>query len=433
MTVIASSALLDEASRVRLAAATLASAIWAVNSTAVQVHSQWLSLHAAYRAPEADIVLRAMDPPRASAAHLLESGGLAQGALLQYADRLGDLARWPRATAAERSAIHQARQAAEWACAAALESIRRPAGRMAGTRRAVLGPLWNYTRADSWVPPYAPQSHAPRCEPAGDPWRHPDESADGGLSRFVEQWAGLAPPDADDPTSHALYAFSMLGFVGATRADWMITIEYGTFRPRGANGRPVPVSSLGTAQRFAAGAGSVSTKEGLTTTQRLKTFTPGGTFEAKGHKGAQHKHWAKSATRWGRANTAVTVASTGWATWQDNSGHPTDRRIGRTVTQTAAVAGGAVAGGQAGALVGSAIGTAIVPGAGTLVGATVGGLVGGFAGSELGGWVGDQVADVGEEAGDLIGDSLDWVGNHSLAAGADLAGTDLFDTVTFWD
>lgn len=392
---------LDGAADVQHAALNVIGALRPVQVTAVGVRSRWLALAAAYRAPETEVLLGAMNGPADRAGLLTDVALAAQSALLSYAGRLGDLARWPSTTAAERAALKQAHMAAQWDCAEALRAIPRP--------------------------PHADHRSSP-AHPVCRAWTPPATNGSGPLGRLFEQWAGLAPPEADDLTSRSLYAFSILGLAGETRASWMITAEHAAFRPRGAHGRYVPVSSLSAAQRLRAGAGSVSTREGLTRAQQLGTFTPGGTFEAKGHRKAVRAQWTASASRWGRANTAVTVASSGWTAWQSNAGHTTERRIGRTATQAAAVTGGTIAGGQAGALVGSAVGTAILPGGGTVVGATLGALVGGFAGSELGGWVGDQMVDVGGATGELIGDSLGRAGGH----GRDVGG-DVLEAATWWD
>ncbi|MGB5937578.1 MAG: hypothetical protein WBG76_17135 [Ornithinimicrobium sp.] len=421
----------DDATRVRLASLSLVTRLRSTNTIAVRIRSQWLGLAPAYRAPEADLLLHRMDRPATRAVELVDAANLAHDALQAYADRLGELAGWQATTTTEAARLDEARSAAELVCAAALQAIPRPAQGMAGptdhhlTTGMVAAP--GHTSAHPLGQPWSPAIPM-QCVPPPTGWSHPERATTGLLPRLIDLWGAVAPPDTDDPMSHALYTFGMLGFAGEARASWMVTVEHGSFRPRGALGRYLPVSSLSTVQRFAAGAGSVSTKKGLSNAQRLATFTPGGTFEAKGHRGAVRTHWTATASRWGRANAAVTVASSGLAAWQDNSGYATNQRIGRTATQGAAVAGGAVAGGQAGALVGSAIGTAIMPGAGTVVGATVGGLVGGFAGSELGGWVGDQLVAVGGEAGDLIGDSLLWAGDQTQDIGGDL-----LDMATFWD
>ncbi len=424
MTASAAQGVLDDAHRVRLASLSLPTPLSAVNTTAVNVRSQWLGLAQAYFAPEADEVLRGMDRPAHRAAAVLDAATAAQSALLDYADRLAELAGWPAITTAEMARLEAARAAAEWVCAAALQAIPRPEP-TADTFADHPGPTPIYRLATT---PAGPSRVMPQHGSLRQRWIHPQQARPGSLRYLIDEWAGLAPPKAEDPGGQVLYTLSMLGFAAETRAAWMVTVEHGSFKPRDAHGRYVPVSSLSTAQRLSAGAGSVPTKKGLTYAQRLRSFTPGGTFEAKGHRGAARTQWMATANKWGRANAAVTVASSGLTAWQDNAGFAPDERIGRTATQGAAAAGGAVAGGQAGALVGSAIGTAIMPGAGTVVGATVGGLVGGFAGSEVGGWVGDQLVDIGGEAGDLIGDALTWSGEHTQ----DLGG-DLLDVATFWD
>ncbi|MGB5952987.1 MAG: hypothetical protein WBG57_10825 [Ornithinimicrobium sp.] len=414
--------LIDEATKLRLAALNLTATLRPVQANAVGIRSQWLRLGAAYETPETDVLIRKMDGPAREAGLLSDAAFTAQAALLEYADRLVELARWPVTTAWEVTALQQACAAAEGACGAALQAIPRPPHRSATTPGGCLPSPAASTVIQQHVPPVQPgplRESPDKSRPAASPWSLPG---------LVDHWAGLAPPETNDPAAHALYSFSVVGLAAETQAGWMITVKHGAFRPRGHGGRYVSVSSLSRTERFVAGAGSLSTTRGLTRAQRLATFTPGGTFEAKSHRGAVRAQWSSQATQWGRANAAVTVASSGVDAWQENAGYATAQRIGRTVTQGTAVAGGALAGGQAGALVGSAVGTAILPGAGTVVGATVGGLIGGFAGSEVGARVGDQMVDVGGEAGDLIGDSLGWVGDQAQDVGGSL-----LDVATFWD
>jgi len=398
----------DDPEAVRAAAAGVLAEMVGVQSTTMALRSRWLALGSAYHAPEAGAVVSAMDQPRDEVSKALDSVRGLTVALTAYADRLQEIHVWSQAPGTDPAAVSGARQQAEQACAAAIA--------------ALIGSHHRTCEALAGVAPSASASFD--ASAAWAPRTDPDRIARGGSTASF----GVAPPTDGDAIEHGFSAAEMLGLAASTHASWMVSVEHGVFRPRASSGRFVAAATLTPAQRLRAGAGRVSTAEGLSRYDRLRTFEPSGNIVAKGHRRAAHARWSRTSTVLGRANTGLSLASTGWSTWQGSAGEATDGRIGRTATRTATSAGGAWAGGQAGAWVGAAVGTAVLPGAGTVLGATVGGLLGGAAGSQAGSWVGGQLEDVGAEAGVAVGEGLGWAGEHA----GDL-GDDVLDTLGFWE
>ncbi|MGB7450070.1 MAG: hypothetical protein WA892_13215, partial [Ornithinimicrobium sp.] len=373
----------DDPADIRAAAARLVAESSAVRDTATTLRAQWLGMAAAYQAPEADAVVSAMDRPDDNARLALETSRAVEHALCRYADRLQEIRCWSLGDVPEDEVVQLARRQAEQTCAAAIAAL---ASEYPGTavRRADL-------RVASRVVDRVPTAPATGIRDR---------------SRGGSQWLGFRPPTDGDVVQRSVYGLEMVGFTSSAYASWMVTVEHGVFRPRDSFGRIVSAGSLTPAQRMWAGAGRFSTARGLSRVERLRSFDPEGSVVAKGHRGAAHARWSRTATALGRGSTAVGVVGTGWNQWRSTAGQATDVRIGRTATTTAATGSGAWAGGQAGAWLGGAVGTAVLPGAGTVIGAAVGGVLGGVAGSEAGSWVGARLEGHGAAAGDSVGDGM---------------------------
>lgn len=234
----------------------------------------------------------------------------------------------------------------------------------------------------------------------------------------LDSWLGFRPPVGEGSVSMTLFALGQVQFASSSVASWMADHRYSHFRPIDAAGRVVS-PTMGFWQRLRHGAGRFPTARGLSPWQRLRGFDPRGHFSARPWHGANASRWS-TAGRWlGRGGTVFTAATSGWNEWNESSNYPTDERVGRTVTVSAATTGGALLGAKGGAWAGGAIGTAIMPGVGTVIGAGLGALIGGFVGSQAGAWVGDQLKDIGGDIADGVGDALDSAG-------------DLIDDITPW-
>ncbi|WP_298885187.1 hypothetical protein [uncultured Serinicoccus sp.] len=234
----------------------------------------------------------------------------------------------------------------------------------------------------------------------------------------LDSWLGFRPPVGEGSVSMTLFTLGQVQFGASTVASWMADQRYSHFRPIDAAGRVVS-PNMGFWQRLRHGAGRFPTARGLSPWQRVRGFDPRGHFSARPWHGAPASRWS-TAGRWlGRGGTVLTAATSGWDEWNESANYPTDERVGRTVTVSAATTGGALAGAKAGAWAGGAIGTAIMPGVGTVIGAGLGALIGGFVGGSAGAWVGDQLKDIGGDIADGVGDALDSAG-------------DLIDDITPW-
>lgn len=218
-------------------------------------------------------------------------------------------------------------------------------------------------------------------------------------------------PGAHDPASLGFYLTGLLGTAGGQLASWMTLVKNGRFLPRGADGRFLSPRSLSFLDRLRAGSGRFPTSSGLSAWERLRGFDKGGSWGAKGWRGAQYGKWSTTGKWVGRAGTVFAGASSAWSEWHADSNLPTDQRIGVSAVKGASTAAGTWAGGEAGAWAGGAIGTAICPGIGTVIGAGLGGLIGGFAGSQLGSWVGDKIKGIGGSIGHGISGGI-----HKIAS-----------------
>lgn len=385
------SVFVDDGSRVRLAVSELVSAALGVQATATMVRSAWLPLHTAYRAPEAEILTRAMDDPRHRAATHMGRVRALRDVLWAYAERLDVLAaRW--VDDADLQLFVAERDAAELTCtdaiAALIGAVFRSSpgsGRSAASVSGVNGLDSGAPNRESGSDPNS-QRGVERDRPTQ--WRLDP------LGTILDDWFGFRPPEDDDAFNRALYGYDLLTFAGSTTTSWVLGVDYST------TVQPLP--------------------------RDLKT--------SKAVQG-----WSTTGKVLDRVGLGLTFASATRSEWQRSESYESDQRVGRSLTVGATTTAGTWAGAQAGAWAGGAVGTALFPGAGTAVGAALGGVVGGVAGSEIGGWVGDQVVDLGGQAGDLVGDGLDWAGEAAGDAadeGFDWANDtigDTLDTTTFWD
>ncbi|MFK5584199.1 hypothetical protein [Serinicoccus sp. LYQ131] len=226
----------------------------------------------------------------------------------------------------------------------------------------------------------------------------------------LDSWLGFRPPVGEGSVSMTLFTLGQVQFGASTVASWMADHRYSHFRPIDAAGRVVS-PNMGFWQRLRHGAGRFPTAQGLSPWQRVRGFDPRGHFSARPWHGGNASRWS-TAGRWlGRGGTVFTAATSGWNEWNESSNYPTDERVGRTVTVSAATTGGAMLGAKGGAWAGGAIGTAIMPGVGTVIGAGLGALIGGFVGSQAGAWVGDQLKDIGGDIADGVSDAWDSAGD----------------------
>ncbi len=342
----------DDGAAIQRGASAMVSAALSAQVTATQVRSQWLALRTAYRAPEAEAVLSAMDAPRLSAVSTLSRVRQLRDTLWAYADRLDALAStWVEAE--DLAEFIDTRDAADAECARAIAALTGPVARSFGSTPRRLGAASPAPRADDWSRPVEPQY---------DP-----------LDSFIHQWGGFRPPERDDAIARGLYSMGLITFAGSTRASWVAEVDFSSVA------HPHP-RDLKVSKAAAGWAGTAKVLDGAGLGLTFATAS-----------------WSQ----WRDADSYETDERLGRSL-----------TVGATTTAGAWAGGqaGAWAGGAIGTAICPGVGTAVGAAAGGVIGGFAGSEVGGWVGDQvvdIGGHAGDLVGDGVDWAGDMTGDTLD--------------------------